>query len=445
MFLGLIAGEALAVDYHGYVRTGLGFSEGSGDQQCYQVPGAPEKFRLGNECETYIEASFVQDFVPKTSEQSPTWRGQLTLALLSSGHRDWEPTSPDTTLGADGTVSVSSDFTMALREAFVSAGAVLTPESSLWIGKRFYRRKDIHILDFYYLDNSGPGFGLENLKAGPGSLHLAMTHHIPKVSGPAQKNFDLRYSGLPVGASQLELAALYATVGENDSQTSESLFESLSGVSFHAFLDTPLSAQLKNSLSLQFGQGLYGANGVWGSTLLDHRGGFGSQNINKGDAELLKQRKGSKTMRVIEVLRAENLAENFSFDSVLMYQSVDYNGELVSGTTVKIPEKNELTVGIRPIWKLSPQWSLVSEIGYQQVKNAIFNAADANHEDSQLTKYTLAPTVSPEVGIWVRPALRFFVTYAQWNAASKGRILRGPSQADETAGISGGVQVEAWW
>ncbi len=437
-------GEAEAVDFHGYFRSGLGFSEGASDQQCFQVPGAPEKFRLGNECETYIEASFVQDLSPRPTEKSPSWRGQLTLAFQSSAHRDWEATTPDLSTKPDGTVDVSADMTTALREAFVIAGAVISPESSVWIGKRFYRRKDIHMLDFYYLDNSGPGFGLENLQAGPGYLHLAMTHQIPKNAGPAQKNFDLRYSGLAVGEGNMEFAALYATVGRLDSQSGESLYESLSGLTLQIFHDLPLGSAFKNSLALQYGQGLYGTNGVWGSSLIDQRGGFGSQNIAQGNTDLLNQRKGSKTYRIIEVLRAEGLGD-FSFDSVVMYQRLDFNGEFTDGTTIEIPEKTELTAGIRPILALSPEFSLVGEFAHQKVSNAIFSSAEGRYDDAHLTKYTIAPTIAPAPGLWIRPALRFFVTYAEWNSAAKGKILRGSSQNDKTSGLSVGTQVEAWW
>jgi maltoporin len=445
LLLPLAATEALAFEYHGYLRSGTGFGERGQDQPCFQVPGAPEKFRLGNECDTYIETSFLHNWVPKEGESTGTWGGKVTLALQSNGHRDWEPTSPNTKTDASGAVSVSSEFTVALREAFVAATGVFSPKSSIWIGKRFYRRKDVHMLDFYYFDNSGPGFGLENIEAGPGALHLAMTRHVPQDGGPAQNNFDVRYSGLPVGSGQLEMAVLHGSVGSRDSQTGDDLYESLNGLSAHLFWDMPLSGSLSNSLAVQYGQGLYGARGEWGSSMIDQRGGFGGQNIAKGNSELLDQRKGSKTMRVIEMLRAENVVENLSFDSVLMYQTVDYNGEVASGTTLAIADKNELTVGIRPIYKLSPQFALVSEIGYQKVENAILNTAENRYEDAQLTKYTIAPTVSPAVGIWVRPALRFFVTYAQWNEASKGRILQGASQSDETAGLSAGAQVEAWW
>ena len=38
--------------------------------------------------------------------------------------------------------------------------------AQIWAGKRFYQRKDIHILDFYYLNDSGTGAGVEGIPVG---------------------------------------------------------------------------------------------------------------------------------------------------------------------------------------------------------------------------------------------------------------------------------------
>jgi len=55
---------------------------------------------------------------------------------------------------------------MSLREAW--AGYEMPSGIQLWAGKRFYQRKDIHIMDYYYLNNSGYGVGVENIDAGLG-------------------------------------------------------------------------------------------------------------------------------------------------------------------------------------------------------------------------------------------------------------------------------------
>ncbi len=47
--------------------------------------------------------------------------------------------------------------------------------ANIWAGKRFYQRHDVHMIDFYYWDISGPGAGLENIDVGIGKLSLAAT------------------------------------------------------------------------------------------------------------------------------------------------------------------------------------------------------------------------------------------------------------------------------
>ena len=67
--LGLIAScltvpfGAQALEFAGYLRSGAGTSTGSGKQQCFQLPGAQTKYRLGNECEQYAELELRQDLL----------------------------------------------------------------------------------------------------------------------------------------------------------------------------------------------------------------------------------------------------------------------------------------------------------------------------------------------------------------------------------------------
>lgn len=52
-----------------------------------------------------------------------------------------------------------------LREAFVQMGNVIEsqPGARFWAGERYYRRQHMDINDFYPLDTSGYGGGVENL------------------------------------------------------------------------------------------------------------------------------------------------------------------------------------------------------------------------------------------------------------------------------------------
>src|ERR1700719_654209 len=62
-----------------------------------------------------------------------------------------------------------------LREAFVTAGNVFEslPGAKFWAGERYYRRQHIDIDDFYPLDMSGYGAGVEDLDVRVGKLAVA--------------------------------------------------------------------------------------------------------------------------------------------------------------------------------------------------------------------------------------------------------------------------------
>lgn len=49
----MFAASASAVDFHGYARSGIGWTSGGGEQSAFTVNGGGSKYRLGNESDTY--------------------------------------------------------------------------------------------------------------------------------------------------------------------------------------------------------------------------------------------------------------------------------------------------------------------------------------------------------------------------------------------------------
>src|SRR3954464_2222742 len=47
--------------FHGYGRVGVGASSTHGPQSCYRLGGNTMKYRLGNECDAYIEFGYTKD------------------------------------------------------------------------------------------------------------------------------------------------------------------------------------------------------------------------------------------------------------------------------------------------------------------------------------------------------------------------------------------------
>ncbi|HWU88464.1 MAG TPA: carbohydrate porin, partial [Kofleriaceae bacterium] len=62
-----------------------------------------------------------------------------------------------------------------------------------------------------------------------------------------------------------------------------------------------------------------------------------------------------------------------------------------------------------------------------------------------LGKVTVAPLIRTDMNnFFARPELRAFVTAAFWNDAIKGQV-GGSEHANDTFGLSAGLQMEAWW
>jgi maltoporin len=72
---------------------------------------------------------------------------------------------------------------------------------TVWAGQRYYRRHQIYANDFWLLDMSGYGGGIEDLPLGKGKfafayLGAAQGTQVDDVGRRAERNFDFRYYGV---------------------------------------------------------------------------------------------------------------------------------------------------------------------------------------------------------------------------------------------------------
>lgn len=433
-------------EYHGYMRSGIGFSRGGTDQVCFRAPGtegASGKFRLGNECETYIEAAFTKLHLLGKTATDPRFKTNFRFAAVSSGHRDWEPTNTEVKeIDADsGEPVLGQEFVLSLREAFVQADNVLGTATP-WVGKRFYRRHDVHILDYYLIANAGPGAGIENVDLGIFKLHFAVTRNIPagKDDGPAQTNSDVRMSDIKMGdAGSLEALVIYGNAGERGHESGKKLWEPVFGGQGGLIHSVDLLGGF-NRVTAQYGKGIFGADGASRNSMLSEYGAWGTQNIADGAKEKRETRRDSSTFRITEELVTE-FAQVVSTSVVVLYQNADFGG-YKDKTGEEVPNKIETTAGLRPVVNFTEHTSMALEYGATNVKNAY--GEGKTWEDATLHKVTLAPQVSAGPGFWARPQLRLFATYAAWDKESKG-LVGGDVYKSARNGFSTGAQLEAWW
>jgi maltoporin len=420
---GILSAQAGAVDFKGYARSGIGWTGSGGEQQCFQATGAQSKYRLGNECETYAELKLGQE-VWKEGDKS--FYFDTNVAYSVSQQNDWESTSP------------------AFREANVQGKNLIDalPGSTIWAGKRFYQRHDVHMIDFYYWDISGPGAGIENIDLGFGKLSLAATRS-SEAGGSAtfadrdalgnriydnlvpNDVFDVRLAQMQVNeGGTLEFGVDYGHTNIPDDYYLQP------GASKDGWMFTAEHTQsmLKgfNKFVLQYATDSMTSNGKG-------RPEGGSIN-NNGDM-----------WRVLDH-GAISLGDSWDLMYVGMYQDINLDNN--NGT-------KWWTVGVRPMYKWTPIMSTLLEVGYDNVKSQKTN--DTNHQ----YKITLAQQWQAGDSIWSRPAIRVFATYAKWdekwgyaNSDSGAGYDSGVAYSDTSAktfsrGDSDewtfGAQMEIWW
>ncbi|MBZ6730931.1 maltoporin [Klebsiella grimontii] len=436
---GVMSAQALAVDFHGYARSGIGWTGSGGEQQCFQATGAQSKYRLGNECETYAELKLGQE-VWKEGDKS--FYFDTNVAYSVSQQNDWESTSP------------------AFREANVQGKNLIEwlPGSTIWAGKRFYQRHDVHMIDFYYWDISGPGAGIENIDLGFGKLSLAATRSqeaggsytfssdniYSKSKDTANDVFDVRLAGLETNPDGvLELGVDYGRANTTDD------YSLANGASKDGWMFTAEHTQsmLKgfNKFVLQYATDSMTTQGKGAS-----QGSYGSSSFTVTNPD------GSTTNYANNVVNnngnmwrvldhgAISLGDKWDLMYVGMFQKIDFDNDL--GT-------EWWTVGVRPMYKWTPIMSTLLEVGYDNVKSQ--QTGDRNNQ----YKITLAQQWQAGDSIWSRPAIRLFATYAKWDE-NWGYIKSGDNVSKYAAATNSGLsttsrgdndewtfgaQMEIWW
>ncbi|HEP1898235.1 maltoporin [Kluyvera cryocrescens] len=425
---GIMSVQAMAVDFHGYARSGIGWTGSGGEQQCFQATGAGSKYRLGNECETYAEIKLGQE-VWKEGDKS--FYFDTNVAYSVAQQNDWEATDP------------------AFREANVQGKNLIEwlPGSTIWAGKRFYQRHDVHMIDFYYWDISGPGAGIENVDLGFGKLSLAATRSqeaggsyiftsndiYSKYKDTANDVFDVRLAGLETNPDGvLELGVDYGRANKTDG------YSFADGASKDGWMFTAEHTQsmLKgyNKFVVQYATDAMTTQGKGLS-----QGSFTGNDYDK-DAEIgavdNRINNNGDLWRVLDH-GAISLGEKVDLMYVGMYQNIDRD----DGNGTKW-----WTVGVRPMYKWTPIMSTLMEVGYDNVKSQ--KTGDTNNQ----YKITLAQQWQAGDSIWSRPAIRVFATYAKWDEkwgydngiAYKDTSAKTYSRGDNDE-WSFGAQMEIWW
>ena len=434
--LALSSVAASAVDFHGYARAGAQASTQGGEVYCLGNGNKGHMVgRLGDECDTYAELTLNQEVYNKANNK---WTVNTIVAYgTAEGNRDLQG---DSWQGVGGTGPWNGQR-LSIRELWT--GYQTDAGYQIWAGKRFYQRKDIHLLDLYYLNNSGYGAGIEGIDVGMGNLAFAVTKWANDGTSDYNRNvykLDARWNGIPVGPlGNLDASVIYALPFISEQQEANAAGNARanranSGALVTLDLNTAVNSDSVNLMNHFVVQ--YGTNGF---------GYIGSNDNHAGDN--YSPDIDDTGVRVINWGTLD--AGNFGLGYSLIWAHVD-NGDdhpAADGVNFTTPRSGwTYSIVLRPEYKWTEFTRTTLELGYSAQKTNGW-VANTKYEDPDVYKVTLAQQFTPGKGFWTRPAIRFYVSYIGgdefangWNPGYKNKNKDGDEHQ-----ITVGTQVEAWW
>ena len=376
--LSLISTTASAVDWGGYFRVGPGQKENSGEHaRCFNGLGIGGKGGIG-----------------RLGNECDTY-GEFALSQgAKAGSVDYKVTAmtnfyrPGSDIGGEK---------IGLNQLFVEGkGFDVAPAQSFWIGKRFYGRSDVHFDDTFFVNMSGTGAGVDGIGAGGmGGLNIAVF----------RDDGDSTAAGNPGTRFNLDWVGINSNTGGK---------LRLSGV-FTDFSGT--GGESGFGLSLQHNQAnIY--NGFENVFFAQYAKGSAGLDMGFGGATSGSDTDGWRLVDAISWTKGPTTGQ-------AMLQFGDYGLDGFKGKWTSI--------GGRMAHAFTNNFKLQGEVGYSTGKVE-------GGQSQNVTKLTIAPTLTVGPNYYDRPELRFYVSYFNFNDAYQARV--GAEKSNRT---TAGFQAEIWF
>jgi maltoporin len=405
--------QVQSFEFHGYFRSGYGLNSEGGQQIAFQAPGADAKYRLGNEAETYGEFIFVNNWINPDHNNEKAWmRTEVMLEANTTNSASY----------ANFPGGIGNDQ-FRLREAFVQGGHILAsqPDAKFWAGERYYRRQHIEINDFYPLDMSGYGAGVEDLHVGFGKLAVALLAGarpdiVTQNGNYSKSNVDVRLYDVkaPLGRVAFWLDYAHAKGGATQTGT---LIPTADGVAFGLRFQRLEWHGGYHTFSIQYGKGA--------------ASDFAT-NVEDPNPFL----KSSEKLLITEHLLFQP-NDRFAIMPIFIFQR-QRDGQPGHGFN------DWVSIGVRPEVFFTKYISLAFEGGFDHTEGFAVTQTGNRPFDGWLRKFTIAPQIGAGPKFFSRPVLRAFLTYGSWSDDFRGLVGGVPFQ-DRTGGLTYGLQAETWW
>jgi maltoporin len=357
--------------------------------------------RLGNECDTYGEWLLSQT----------VFRDRTGVELRAGFMLSYRT----------GTSAVGEELTgqnqLRLQQSFVSATFPQLGGARLWGGLQYFRRETVDPLDFFFLDTSEPGAGVEEVDLGFGRLAVSVFQTRGRLGEePRQRAYwrpDVRVYGMPInrdGALEVDVNAVLVSRPVGAARV-------------------PGEGAVGGWITVEHTQTGIG-NGGYHKLVLQLANGPAAE---MGPGPPRSTRRSNRQVRVIEQL---------------LLQPGPRVAAMGGGTfaDVKRDGAREVQWGafVRPVVYVGEYLKLTGSAGDTQVR-------PQGRRPRGFFQATFAPAISPppaaEGAFFVRPELRLFVTWAAWNAAAAAapEPPGGGAFGAARQGLNYGAQVEVWF
>ena len=423
--------QVSSFEFHGYFRSGYGLNSAGGQQVAFEAPGADAKYRLGNEAETYAELIFVNNWLNPDHIIDKAWMKTEFMIEANTSNSANSASFPN---------GVGNDQ-FRFREAFIQAGNIFEsqPDAKFWAGERYYRRQHIDIDDFYPLDMSGYGAGVEDLHVGIGKLAVAFVNAarpdiVTQNGNLAKSNIDVRLYDMKGPAGLWGVWFDYAT----------SKGGTLFSVSTLTGATSPTTVPTTDGYAFGFRHQRLEWHGGYHTLSAQYGTGAASNFSNPGNGTTIATPTPfidqSRQLLVTEqVVFQPN--DRFAMMPIFVFQRTKDGNPLH-------PWDEWVSFGARPEIFFTRYISLAFEGGFDHTHclAGCMNQADSpiGPYDGWLRKFTIAPQIGAGRKFFSRPVIRAFLTYASWSEAFRG-LVGGVPFMNRTSGLTYGVQGETWF
>jgi len=357
-----------------------------------------------------------------------------------------------------GNVSSKSlgGITVALPELFAEAKNILGSKWTVWVGARFNRGDDIHIIDhFYFDDHSSQGFGVKyrNTQLSvmfPGSVdtnssippyyYLNIVNGTP-VLGLRNRSVYILEQVLPINQGYVKLMGEYHRLasGDETDTISTNNYPSDYGYVLGVKLRKDFVTKMKGSyydLSIRYGAGI--ANGG--------DGGGSKTFLTYGGPDLVTQKFRDAWSIASTGSILWNINNHYSVNAYGFFtksrgasdslnKTPDYNDNLLFN------RKTDFAIGARGTWFIKNWFHLLHEINFASRK-------DGTQDPAEMVKLSIAPTIVPsgKRDVWARPHFRLVYSVAKYNKFASDNLYSPyiAQSGSKSWGHYFGVKTE-WW